>query len=111
MLKQLKRAVLGAAKSAGIFSLVQKSKWRQEKLLILAYHGVSIDDEDQWKPEMFLRQDYFRDRLLLIRALGCSVLSLSEALERLCAGTLPPRSLALTFDDGNYDFYKQAYPF
>ena len=101
MLKQLKRTVLGAAKSAGIFSLVQQSKWRREKLLILAYHGVSLNDEDQWKPEMFLRQDYFRERLLLIRRLGCSVISFSEALERLYAGTLPPRSVALTFDDGN----------
>jgi peptidoglycan/xylan/chitin deacetylase (PgdA/CDA1 family) len=110
MLKQLKRTVLGAAKSVGVFSHVQKSKWRQEKLLILAYHGVAIDDEDQWKPEMFLRQEDFRERVLLIRNSGCSVLPLSEALERLYAGTLPPRSVALTFDDGNYDFYQQAYP-
>jgi len=110
MLKRLKRTALGAAKSAGIFSLVQESKWRREKLLILAYHGLPLDDEDQWKPEMFLRQDYFRERLLLIRRLGCSVISFSEALERLYAGTLPARSVALTFDDGNYDFYKQAYP-
>lgn len=110
MLKQIKQAMLTTARAAGVFSLVQNSKWRRERLLVLAYHGIAIDDEYQWNPALFMRQDYFRARLLIIKKLGYVVLPLTEALDRLYAGNLPPRSLALTFDDGNYDFYKCAYP-
>jgi hypothetical protein len=38
------------------------------------------------------------------------LLPLGEALQGLRVGTLPPRSGALTFDGGPYDFFRQAYP-
>jgi peptidoglycan/xylan/chitin deacetylase (PgdA/CDA1 family) len=49
-------------------------------------------------------------RLELLKK-GCySVIPLDEALPRLRNGTLPPRSVVITFDDGMYDFYHQAFP-
>ncbi len=110
VLKKIKKGVLGSARGCGVFSLVQNSRWRRDRLLILGYHGVAIDDEHCWKPTLFLHPEYFRDRLRRIGRCGCTVLPLGEALERLYASDLPERSVALTFDDGTYDFYKHAYP-
>jgi peptidoglycan/xylan/chitin deacetylase (PgdA/CDA1 family) len=110
MLKPLKQAVLRSARMSGVFSLVKNSRWRRDRLLILAYHGIALDDEHRWKPALFLHQDTFRARLRLIRRSGCTVLPLADALRRLYAGDLPERSVALTFDDGTYDFYERAHP-
>jgi hypothetical protein len=49
-------------------------------------------------------------RLEILTRGSYAVLPLGEALQRLRSESLPPRSLAITFDDGAYDFYKQAYP-
>jgi peptidoglycan/xylan/chitin deacetylase (PgdA/CDA1 family) len=110
MLKKLKLTALSTLKTVGIFSLVQNSKWRRERLLIVAYHGISQEDEHRWNPELFMPQDSFRARMQMIKKLGYKVLPLSESLQRLYANDLPERCLALTFDDGMYDFYKLAYP-
>lgn len=110
MLKEIKRTGLSLAKSAGMFSLVQDTGWRRSRLLILGYHGIAIDDEHQWNAPLFMRPDRFRERLRLIKNSGCTLMTLGEGLRRLFSGDLPERSVALTFDDGNYDFYKQAYP-
>ena len=110
MLKKLKQAALGGLKTSRIFSLVHQSKWRQERLLILAYHGISLADEHQWDPDLYMSPDYFRSRLQMLKQFGCNVLPLGEAIQRLYANDLPENCVALTFDDGYYDFYRQAYP-
>ena len=110
MLKKLKQAALGGLKTSGAFTLAQKSKWRRDRLLILAYHGISLEDEHQWDPDLYMSPDYFRARLQMLKKLGCTVLPLAEAIRRLYANDLPENSVALTIDDGYYDFYKHAHP-
>jgi hypothetical protein len=89
---------------------VADSGWRRERLLILCYHGFSLDDEHLWRPALYLEQELLAKRLEALRKLHYSVLPLGEALTRLQARDLPARSVALTFDDGTFDFYKLAYP-
>jgi peptidoglycan/xylan/chitin deacetylase (PgdA/CDA1 family) len=86
------------------------SRWRQERLLILCYHGTSLADEHLWRPYLFIHPDKLQKRLESLKKGRFSVLPLAEALQRLQAGNLPPRSIVLTFDDGLYDFYWQAFP-
>jgi peptidoglycan/xylan/chitin deacetylase (PgdA/CDA1 family) len=79
-------------------------------LLILCYHGVSQVDEHDGCPELYMPADLFRRRMASLREGGYEVLSLPEGVSRLNAGTLPPRAVAITFDDGFVDFSRIAYP-
>lgn len=111
MLKQLvKTGAFGALRLTGGFLMVRDSKWRSSRLLILCYHGISLDDEHEWRPEFYMSQNQFERRLAILKRNECSVLPLDPALQQLKEGTLPPRSVALTFDDGMYDFYTRAFP-
>ena len=89
---------------------MKESEWRRQRLLILCYHGVSIEDEHEWRPALYIRPQQLERRLEILRQGNYAVLPLGEALERLYRNDLPPRSVALTFDDGAYDFYSQAFP-
>jgi peptidoglycan/xylan/chitin deacetylase (PgdA/CDA1 family) len=110
MLKKFKQATLRSLKTSGVSTLVQNSRWRRQRLLILAYHGVSTDDQHLWNGSMYLSPEMFRARLETIAKSGCAVLPLAEAITRLYGNDLPDRSVAITFDDGNFDFKERAFP-
>lgn len=110
MLKTLKQATLGSLKTSGVFSLVQNSRWRQRRLLILAYHGISQADEHLWDYTQFMSPEFFRARMQFLKTSGCTVLPLGEALNRLYANDLPDKCAAITFDDGTADFQDRAFP-
>lgn len=110
MLKQAKLEFLRQTRAAGLFQLVESTSWRRNRLLILCYHGVSFRDEHQWNPGLYLSPATFEKRLELLRDQKYEVLPLQEGLDRLKEGTLPPRSVCLTFDDGGSNFSAVAYP-
>lgn len=106
----LKLTALRALRALGAFGAVARSRWRSERLLILCYHGLSFSDEHEWNPNLYMTADRFRERLRCLTDVGCTALPLREALERLERGTLPPRAVAITFDDGTTDFARLALP-
>ena len=110
MRKQIRRAALHLLRNTGIFRLLRESEWRRQRLLILCYHGISLEDEHQWRPGLYMEPRTLEQRLRILRTGDYNVLPLGEALQRLYAKELPRRSVSITFDDGTYDFYKQAYP-
>ncbi len=110
MRKRLRVNLLRALKSAGVFDRVRDSRWRHRHLLILCYHSLAIDEENLWRPALFLTPSRLRERFEILKRGGYHVLRLSDALHRLRSNDLPPRAVVLTFDDGTYDFHKLAYP-
>ena len=93
-----------------MLSIVRDSGWRQQRVLIIGYHGVALEDEHEWQPHLYMSPASFEARLEMIRRGGYVVLPLDEALTLLPRRSLPKRSVVLTFDDGYYNFYRQAYP-
>lgn len=80
---------------------------RRGKLCVLIYHRVLPGPDPMCVGEV--NQETFRWHVALL-ARHCRVLPLSEALQGLAAGTLPPRAVAITFDDGYRDNAEVALP-
>jgi len=97
-------------KSAGALARASRSDQRRSQLLILCYHGLSLDDEHEWLPKLFITPEGFRQRLQTLRDMQANVLPLGDALVHLHKGTLPPTSVVITFDDGFYDFLRFGVP-
>jgi peptidoglycan/xylan/chitin deacetylase (PgdA/CDA1 family) len=110
MLRTLKSQVLRATRATGLNRKLSETEWRRNQLLILCYHGISQDDEHEWNPGLFMRPQVFERRLEILKQGTYRVLSLSEGLDRLAKGSLPPRSVVLTFDDGMVNFRSHALP-
>lgn len=106
----MKEAAISLSERTGVMERVRRSAWRRQRLLILCYHGVSIDDEHLWNSRLYVSPQFLRRRLDLLKRGGYEVLLLDEGLRRLRDGTLPQSAVCLTFDDGAYDFYARAFP-
>jgi peptidoglycan/xylan/chitin deacetylase (PgdA/CDA1 family) len=108
--RTLKSTALSGLRSTGVFSIAKRSAWRRQKLLILCYHGLSLDDEHEWLPHLFITPERFQQRLSSLRDMNAAVLPLEEALTRLWSDSLPETSVVLTFDDGFFDFLHHGVP-
>jgi peptidoglycan/xylan/chitin deacetylase (PgdA/CDA1 family) len=105
-----KSLLFRAARAGGVTAAFARSRWRRERLLILCYHGVSLGDEHVCDPALYVSPARLRERLQQLRDGGYAVVPLAEGLRRLAEGTLPPASVAITFDDGTRDFAEVAVP-
>lgn len=109
-LQTAKLAVLRTLRALGGFGLVAGSGWRRRRLLILCYHGFSLRDEHRWNPDLYVTGEHFARRLRALAEGGYQVVPLGDGLERLRSGSLPPKAVSITIDDGLYDFHRIAYP-
>lgn len=110
ILRSIKSGLLQVVDFAGLNAPILSSSWRARRLAIVGWHGVSNDDEHHWEPALFMPPRALRMRLELLRAMKCNVLPLAEGLARVKDGSLPPRAVCLTVDDGDSSFYLRAWP-
>ena len=108
--QNLHRMLTPLLHGSGVVSAMRNSSWRRERLGILCYHSFSATDEHEWDPCLYMRPDALVERFEFLREQKYRVLSLSEGLKRLYTGTLPDRSVVLTFDDGTRDFATTVVP-
>jgi len=100
------------AKSFSVFG-GDRLVWRLQpkRLRILCYHGV-VEDRvagQDWVPHYFVTASAFEQQLQYLQQ-HAQVLPLSESVTRLRDGSLPPRCVSLTFDDGYANNLFLAYP-
>ncbi len=109
-LRHGRQAALAGFRALGGLRWLSKSTWRHQRLLILCYHGVALQDEHEWDPELFVTADFLRRRFEILHDCEYMVLPLNAAVYSLRHGMLPSRSVVLTFDDGFYNFFAAAAP-
>jgi peptidoglycan/xylan/chitin deacetylase (PgdA/CDA1 family) len=110
IVRPLRLASLALLKGCGALNWARDSRWRDQRLLILCFHGIPIEEEHLWRPATYIHPARFEKRLELLSRGRYQVLQLGDAVDRLYRGDLPPRSAVITFDDGTYDFLEHAFP-
>ncbi|MDX1538463.1 polysaccharide deacetylase family protein [Arsukibacterium sp.] len=94
----MKTVILTLCQWFGLFSLAKKMTARRPR--ILCYHGISVDDEYQFSPGVFMRSSTFARRMALLAKWGYKPVSLDELYRQNQAGQYGKNTLVVTIDDG-----------
>lgn len=94
----IKRLVLLVARSLGLFALSRHLTRRS--LRILCYHGIWLGPPPHYGDCLFMDAAGFRRRMLGLARKGYRVITLAEGVRKLAEGTLEPRDVVITIDDG-----------
>jgi peptidoglycan/xylan/chitin deacetylase (PgdA/CDA1 family) len=98
MRQELFQGTLRTAKAMGLFFLARLLT--SSGLRILCYHGFALGDEYRFRGKLFVREEFFRSRMELLKKNRFAVLPLGEAVEKLKDGSLPRGAVVVTIDDG-----------
>jgi peptidoglycan/xylan/chitin deacetylase (PgdA/CDA1 family) len=80
---------------------------------VLMYHYISAPppNADRYRLDLSMRPETFEAQLKYLKDNGYTTISLYDLYNHLATGAaLPPKPIALTFDDGHRDAYEVAFP-
>lgn len=95
--------VLYILRALGVFYICRK--WIANKTLVLAYHGFEIDDECQFRDQLFIKADTLKRRLKYLEK-HCHVVSLNDYEQH----GPQKNKVVITIDDGWYSTLSVAAP-
>jgi len=98
----IKKILLHCIETLGGFQLMRY--FRKNDPIILMYHRILNDEFING-----LAQQEFERQMAYIHK-NFNVVSIGDLLQNIKNNTAKPYSIALTFDDGHYDFYTNAWP-
>ena len=108
LLHRAKQFVLHIMRAIGMFRV---ARWlTADKIRILCYHGISLNDEHRFRPALFMRPETFADRIEHLAIKGYPVISLDAACDLLERGGAENCAVVITIDDGWYGTYKHMLP-
>jgi peptidoglycan/xylan/chitin deacetylase (PgdA/CDA1 family) len=96
-----------ATATAGRWAAAAASRWGGPRLSILIFHRVLKEPDPLFPAESCAKK--FEQQMAMV-ARSFEVLPLDKAVQKLSQGELPPRALAITFDDGYADNHDVALP-
>ncbi len=100
-------ALLWALRAVGGFALARRLT--RDAVMIIGWHGVSLDGEHDRFSSLFISRESLRDRLKFL-ARHYTVIDLDEVARQHAAGAFKPKQVVLTFDDGFENFDTAAVP-
>lgn len=103
--RTLKLLGLTVAKYCGLFVLSRY--FTQHGFIIVGWHGISIANEHRWISQYFTTPQTLARRLAFLER-HFEFASLDQIICQHSVGKIKPRQVALTFDDGLYDFTASA---
>jgi len=92
---------------SGLYHII--SFLRRHHPVILMYHSVNDRSYPYIYPDNIVSVENFEKQIAYL-ASKKRVISLPELIGYIRGGRLPADTVAITFDDGYYDFYSKAYP-
>ena len=104
----MKIVFLYMCKYSGLFFL--SNYLMRKKLLILCYHGFELNNESQFRPQLFIKRTTFERRLKAIKKSSSVVISLDDAVKALETNSLPDNAVVITIDDGFYSVLRIGFP-
>ncbi|MCC6198202.1 MAG: polysaccharide deacetylase family protein [Burkholderiales bacterium] len=104
----LRAYTFAAARALGLFALCRLLYRKRQ--CILAYHAFAYEDEQRFRPQLYMHPQRFAARLDLLTRKGYRVISLDEATRRLRDGRCALRDVVITIDDGFSSVHRFAAP-